>query len=138
MPTRSSCRTGLKTSCWHDAWRAFHGPVEIAGTWLRPPWLDEPANALMLEPGYAFGTGAEIWWRQNADALGRIANLAVVYLPPEATRAMAKGAERSMALQCTIQEGRVWLSFGGDPLDITPEGKIITRIIRKAYTDTSP
>lgn len=69
---------------------------------------------------YAFGSGAEIWWRQNGDALGRVGNLAVVYLPQEATRAMAKGAERSMALQCTIQEGRVWLSFGGDPLDITP------------------
>ena len=21
---------------WRDAWRAFHGPVEIAGTWVRP------------------------------------------------------------------------------------------------------
>ena len=43
---------------WRDAWRAFHGPVEIAGTWVRPPWLDEPADALLLEPGYAFGTGS--------------------------------------------------------------------------------
>ena len=69
---------------------------------------------------YAFGTGAEIWWRQNAEALGRIANLGVIYLPPDTTRTMAKAAERTMAVQCTIQEGRVWLSFGGDPLDITP------------------
>lgn len=69
---------------------------------------------------YAFGSGAEIWWRQNSEALGRVANLAVVYLPLQATRAMARGAERSMALQCTIQDGRVWLSFGGDPLDISP------------------
>ena len=69
---------------------------------------------------YAFGTGAEIWWRQNAQALGRIDNLAVVHLPLEATRAMAKSTERTMALQCTVQEGRVWLSFGGDPLDILP------------------
>ena len=43
---------------WRDAWRAFHGPVEIAGTWVRPPWLDDPADALLLEPGYAFGTGS--------------------------------------------------------------------------------
>ena len=43
---------------WRDAWRAFHRPVEIAGTWIRPPWLDEPADALLLEPGYAFGTGS--------------------------------------------------------------------------------
>ena len=69
---------------------------------------------------YAFGSGAEIWWRQNAAALGRLANLAVVYLSPDASRAMGRAAQRNMALQCTIQEGRVWLSFGGDPLDISP------------------
>ncbi len=69
---------------------------------------------------YAFGSGAEIWWRQNAGALGRIDNLAVVHLPLEATRAMAGLAERTMSVQCTVQEGRVWLSFGGDPLDIIP------------------
>ena len=34
---------------WRDAWKAFHGPVEIAGAWLRPSWLDEPADALVLE-----------------------------------------------------------------------------------------
>ena len=43
---------------WRDAWRAFHRPVEVGGVWVRPPWLDEPADALLLEPGYAFGTGA--------------------------------------------------------------------------------
>ncbi|MGI9116530.1 MAG: 50S ribosomal protein L11 methyltransferase [Gaiellales bacterium] len=43
---------------WRDAWRAFHRPVEVAGTWVRPPWLAEPVDAVLLEPGYAFGTGA--------------------------------------------------------------------------------
>lgn len=43
---------------WRDAWRDFHRPCAIAGTWVRPPWLDEPAEAVLLEPGYAFGTGS--------------------------------------------------------------------------------
>lgn len=43
---------------WRDAWRDFHRPCAIAGTWVRPPWLDEPADAVLLEPGYAFGTGS--------------------------------------------------------------------------------
>lgn len=43
---------------WRDGWRAFHRPVAIAGTWIRPAWLDEPADAVVLEPGYAFGTGS--------------------------------------------------------------------------------
>lgn len=43
---------------WLDAWRAFHRPVEIGGTWVRPPWLDAPADAVVLEPGRAFGTGS--------------------------------------------------------------------------------
>ncbi len=43
---------------WRDGWRTFHRPVEIAGTWVRPAWLDEPAEAVVLEPGYAFGTGS--------------------------------------------------------------------------------
>ena len=43
---------------WRDAWRDFHHPVQVGGVWVRPPWLEEPADALLLEPGYAFGTGA--------------------------------------------------------------------------------
>lgn len=43
---------------WRDGWRAFHRPVAIAGTWVRPAWLEEPADAVVLEPGYAFGTGS--------------------------------------------------------------------------------
>lgn len=43
---------------WRDHWRSFHRPSAIAGTWVRPPWLDDPADAVVLEPGYAFGTGS--------------------------------------------------------------------------------
>jgi ribosomal protein L11 methyltransferase len=45
---------------WEDAWRAFHRPVEVAGIWIGPPWEQppEPARAVVIDPGRAFGTGA--------------------------------------------------------------------------------
>ncbi len=56
---------------WRDGWRDFHAPCAIAGTWVRPPWLDEPADAVVLEPGYAFGTGAHPTTRGVGELLAR-------------------------------------------------------------------
>jgi len=56
---------------WRDAWRDFHRPCAIAGTWVRPPWLDEPADAVVLEPGYAFGTGSHPTTRGVGELLAR-------------------------------------------------------------------
>jgi len=45
---------------WEDAWRAFHHPVTVGGLWVGPPWeqAPEPARAVVIDPGRAFGTGA--------------------------------------------------------------------------------
>ena len=45
---------------WEDAWRAFHRPVVAGGLWLGPPWEPppDPARAVVIDPGRAFGTGA--------------------------------------------------------------------------------
>ncbi len=56
---------------WRDGWRSFHRPCAIAGTWVRPPWLDEPAAAVVLEPGYAFGTGSHPTTRGAGELLAR-------------------------------------------------------------------
>jgi ribosomal protein L11 methyltransferase len=56
---------------WRDAWRAFHAPCAIAGTWIRPPWLAEPPGAVVLEPGYAFGTGSHPTTRGVGELLAR-------------------------------------------------------------------
>ena len=56
---------------WRDGWRAFHRPCRVAGTWVRPPWLDEPADAVLLEPGYAFGTGSHPTTRGVGELLAR-------------------------------------------------------------------
>lgn len=76
---------------------------------------------------YTYGTGAELWWKQNAAALEKLSNLSVAELPVEATRAMAGRAARTMKLQCTIQDGHVWFSDDGESLTVEP-------VIRKAST----
>lgn len=45
---------------WEDAWRVFHRPVDIEGIWIGPPWEipPDPAHAVVIDPGRAFGTGA--------------------------------------------------------------------------------
>ncbi len=55
------------------------------------------------------GRGADVWWAQNRAQLEKLGNLLVMNLPAEATQALAGLARRSMALQCTIQDGQVWL-----------------------------
>lgn len=48
---------------WHERWREFHRPVDVAGRiYVRPPWEAESAEPreidLLIDPGRAFGTGA--------------------------------------------------------------------------------
>ena len=59
---------------------------------------------------YSYGRGADLWWKQAADGLARSRNLSVIELPQEATRAIARLADRNMKLNCTIQDGQIWLA----------------------------
>ncbi len=45
---------------WQDGWRRFHRPVRLGRFWIGPPWLtaDAGSEAIVIEPGQAFGTGA--------------------------------------------------------------------------------
>jgi ribosomal protein L11 methyltransferase len=45
---------------WREAWRAFHRPVVVGPFWIGPPWTlpDPGSDAIVIEPGLAFGTGA--------------------------------------------------------------------------------
>lgn len=58
------------------------------------------------------GRTAERWFAQNGKQFMRQKNLTVINLPQASTRAMAALAQRNMQLQCTIQDGQLWLSDG--------------------------
>ncbi len=64
------------------------------------------------------GRGADMWWTQNSDKLERNTNLAIVNIPLEVSRALAKLAQRNMQLQCTIQEGMIWFNQGEETVAI--------------------
>lgn len=64
------------------------------------------------------GRVADMWFAQNSSQLERLKNLSVINLPLENTRAITKLAQRSMQLQCTIQDGQVWLSDGNDSAQV--------------------
>ncbi len=71
---------------------------------------------------YAYGgRTAEQWWERTAPELRRFDNLQVFNLPQEATRALAGLVNRSMQLQCTVQEGQVWLGNADATVLIEPQ-----------------
>jgi uncharacterized protein YaeQ len=67
------------------------------------------------------GRAAEIWWQQNAAKLGNQKNLRVLSLTVEEGKALAGLAERNMRLQCTVQDGVVWLGSDSRHLELAPK-----------------
>jgi uncharacterized protein YaeQ len=58
---------------------------------------------------YAYGRGADLWWERCRQALERMRNLSVIGVPIATSQELARLAQRTMQLQCTIQDGHVWL-----------------------------
>ena len=69
---------------------------------------------------YTYGRGSERWWQDVQSGLSRPDNLAVIELPQAATQAMAALAQRTLQLQCTVQDGTVWLTDGKNTVEVTP------------------
>jgi uncharacterized protein YaeQ len=64
------------------------------------------------------GHSADVWWDQARSVLEKSRNLSVIKLPAAASPALAKLSQRTMKLQCTIQDGQVWLSDGSETVHI--------------------
>jgi len=61
------------------------------------------------------------WWEQNKKQLARYSNLKIVNIAQEMTKSMAGLVQKTMNLQCTIQDGQIWLSDSTLSVEITPE-----------------
>lgn len=64
------------------------------------------------------GRVADNWFTQNRAQFERQKNLSIINLPPESTRDLPKLVQRTMNLQCTIQDGQVWLSDGENSIEV--------------------
>ena len=55
-------------------------------------------------------SSCQLWWKQIETKLTRIRNLTVLQLSTDSSQALAALTQRSMQLQCLVQDGEVWLS----------------------------
>jgi uncharacterized protein YaeQ len=71
---------------------------------------------------YAYGGhSAELWWKKAAAEVDRCGNLTVIQLPSAGCRELAAQADRNMRLNCTIQEGQVWLANADASVLVEPQ-----------------
>jgi len=59
-----------------------------------------------------YGNAVPIWWEAIAPKLERARNLAVKRLVVQGDVPLAAFVQKTMKLQCTIQDGQIWLSDG--------------------------
>jgi uncharacterized protein YaeQ len=67
------------------------------------------------------GRSADIWYEENRARLERLHNLHIFNIPSASTQTMARLAQRTMDLQCTVQEGQIWFSAGDETVHIEPQ-----------------
>jgi uncharacterized protein YaeQ len=112
---------GLSTEDEPDLWQKdLTGAIQL--------WIDvgQPDEKSILKACgrseqvmvYSYSATSAIWWSQIGSKLERAKNLCVRNVPQEASAALAKLAQRTMRLQCTIQDGLVWLSDGDATVQI--------------------
>lgn len=70
---------------------------------------------------FAYGHGADLWWKGVAGGLIRARNLTVVRIATEESRAIGALAKRAMDLQATIQEEMVWFSDTTTTVEVRPQ-----------------
>ncbi|MEO6354836.1 MAG: YaeQ family protein [Burkholderiaceae bacterium] len=70
---------------------------------------------------YSYASNSSIWWSQIGNRLDRARNLTVFNLPTATSQALQKLAQRNMQLQCTIQDGQIWMTGGDETVQIDLE-----------------
>lgn len=112
---------GLSTDDEPDMWQKdLTGAIDL--------WIDvgQPDEKRILKACgrssrvlvYCYSSTSNIWWGQTGGKVERARNLRVLNVPAESSLALAKLAQRTMQLQCTIQEGQIWMSSGEDTVQL--------------------
>ena len=71
---------------------------------------------------YLYGSrGAEQWWLRNADKLTRFNNLNILEFSDATCNELASLVQRNMQLQCTVQDGEIYLTAGDQTCTISPQ-----------------
>ncbi|QDX80259.1 hypothetical protein B9N43_02655 [Denitratisoma sp. DHT3] len=75
------------------------------------------AEVMVLAYG---GRAMDAWWAKEGDAIGRLSNVRVLAVDDETCAGLAALTRRTMELQCTIQDGHVWLTDGERTVAVEP------------------
>ena len=70
----------------------------------------------------AYASSTPVWWSGIRTRLTRARNLSVLSVPAEQSQALAALAQRGMQLQCSVQDGSVWIGDASRQvqIDVTP------------------
>lgn len=67
---------------------------------------------------YTYSSNSTIWWNQIGSRIDRARNLSVINLPSFTSLALSKLAQRNMQLQCTVQDGQIWITANDSTVEI--------------------
>ncbi len=70
---------------------------------------------------YCYASSSRIWWNGMDNRLERAKNLSVINIPATTSASLATLAARNMQLQCTIEDGHIWLTSGLQSVEIKPD-----------------
>jgi len=116
---------GLSSDDEPDIWqKSLSDDIEV---WIDLGQPDEKrirkacgrAKAVLI---YTYQQGSSsAWWQQYERKLERFSNLRVINIADEEVRQLGRLAKRAMRLQCTIQDGSLWLSDGEQAVEVHPD-----------------
>ena len=116
---------GLSTDNEPDIWlKELTGDVRL---WIEVGLPDErrlrkACNQSQQVIIYAYGDrAAPVWRDQNSSAFKRFSNLKVIFVSGEQIAALAGMTERTMNLQCTMQDGHILFSCDSGTAEIEPQ-----------------
>ena len=112
---------GISTDDEPDLWQKdLTGAIEL---WIEVGQPDE--KRILKACGraaqviiYTYASNSSIWWNQVGSRIDRARNLTVINIPAATRQALAKLAQRNMQLQCTVQDGQVWMTANDETVQI--------------------
>jgi uncharacterized protein YaeQ len=99
------------------------GQIEL---WIEVGQPDEKAilkacSKADLVKIYPYASSANLWWKPLENKLTRARNLEVTAIDPASSQALGNMVQRSMQLQCTIQEREIWIRDEKDEVQVRLE-----------------
>ncbi|QJE02977.1 YaeQ family protein [Massilia forsythiae] len=76
---------------------------------------------------YSYSATSSIWFKGIAKQIDRARNVSIVNIAAETCAALERMAKRNMQLQCTIQDGQVWITDGEETVQVERETLLAPR-----------